>query len=125
MQAENLTSVIPPSSPYFLLHLSLCIWIRGVTKIKKMKAIGGGDSATWYEYKVQLIMIVYSYTLSREYRVVKRLFFTSEYRQMACTRTLDGYDVTMPVHHVRVTSQLNCEYVTMLSQKKNAVSDNC
>ena len=38
--------------------------------------------------------------------------------QFACTRTIDEYEVTMPVARVHVTSQINCGDVTMLSQKK-------
>ena len=41
----------------------------------------------------------------------------SPMRQFARARTIDEYDATMPVPHVRVTSQINCSEVTMLSQK--------
>ena len=33
-------------------------------------------------------------------------------------RTIKEYDVTMPVHHIDVTSQTNQGDVTMLSQKR-------
>ena len=34
------------------------------------------------------------------------------------SRTIDEYDVTMPVPRVRMTSQINCDDVIMLSQKR-------
>ena len=65
----------------------------------------------------------FSYTLSREYRVVRSIFaavihqWRSPLRQFARARTIDEYDVTMPVAYIRVTSQINCGDVTILSQK--------
>ena len=51
-----------------------------------------------------------SYTLSREYRVVRnrysRLLFTDEDRLCANLREQE-YDVTMPIPHVCMTSQIN------------------
>ena len=66
---------------------------------------------------------IFSYTLSREYRVVRyrypRLLFTSEDHlpQFSRARTIDEYDVRMPVPNVRVTSHIKCGDVTTLSQK--------
>ena len=37
---------------------------------------------------------------------------------MARARTIDEYEVAMPVTHVRMTSQINCGDVTMLSQNR-------
>ena len=34
------------------------------------------------------------------------------------SRTNDGYDFTMPVSHVRVTSQINCGDAPMVSHKR-------
>ena len=45
-------------------------------------------------------------------------YWRSTLRQFARARTIDEYDVTMPVPHVRVTSQINSGDVTMLSQKR-------
>ena len=62
----------------------------------------------------------FSYTLSCEYRVVinkySRLLFTSEDRLWANlrvprARTIDEYDVTMPVSYIRRTSEINCSDV--------------
>ena len=44
--------------------------------------------------------------------------------QFARARTIDEYDVTMPVTRVRVTSQNNRSDDTMLDQKKTVPSDN-
>ena len=44
-------------------------------------------------------------------------------RQFARARIIDEYDVTMTVPHGRVTSQFNCDDVTMLSQNNSVVSD--
>ena len=56
----------------------------------------------------------------------------SPLRQFARARTIDEYDVTMPVSYIRMTSQTNCGDVTILNQKslslatmaKSAI-DNC
>ena len=56
----------------------------------------------------------------------------SPLRQIARARTIDEYDVTMPVSYIRVTSQINCGDVTILNQKRpslatmaNSAIDNC
>ena len=66
-----------------------------------------------------------SYTLSHEYRGGEKSIFTvviywwrSPSRQFAHVRTIEEYDITMPVLYVRVTSQINCGGVTMSSLKK-------
>ena len=43
-------------------------------------------------------------------------------RQFACARPIDEYDVIMPVPHVRVTLQINCCAVTILSQKRPSLA---
>ena len=43
----------------------------------------------------------------------------SPLRQFARARTIDEYDVTMPVPRIRMTSQINCDDVTMLIKKKD------
>ena len=42
----------------------------------------------------------------------------SPLRQFARAITIDEYDVTMPVPPVRATSQINCDDVTIFSQKR-------
>ena len=46
--------------------------------------------------------------------------------------TIDEYDVTTPVFYIRVKSQINCGYVTILNQKRLSLAtmaksaiDNC
>ena len=70
-----------------------------------------------------------SYTLNCEYWVVRnrysRLLFTCEDRLCAKLRVQKqstNSNVTMPVPHVRVTSQINCGDVTMLSQKRPSLA---
>ena len=70
-----------------------------------------------------------SYTLSREYRVVRNRYsrllspkWRSPFCQFARARTIDDYDVTMPVTGVRVASQINYSDVTMLNQKKTSLA---
>ena len=46
----------------------------------------------------------------------------SPFRQFARARTIDEYDVTMPVSSVRATSQINCSDVTMLNQKRRSLA---
>ena len=43
-------------------------------------------------------------------------------RQFARVRTTDEYDITMPVPHARVMSQINYGDVTMLSQKRPSLA---
>ena len=69
-------------------------------------------------------MITLSHTLIRDHRVVRnqysRLLFTSEdplFVNFARARTIDGYDITMLVPRVRMTSRINRGYATILSQK--------
>ena len=80
------------------------------------------SSLVIYASWIVIIVITFSYTLSREYRVARyryiRLLFTSEDRQFARAMTIDKYDVTIPVFRVRMTSQINCGDVTMLGQKR-------
>ena len=42
--------------------------------------------------------------------------------QFAHSRTIDEYDITTPVHHVRVTSKINCGDMTVLSQKRPSLA---
>ena len=56
----------------------------------------------------------------------------SPLRQFARARTIDEYDVTIPVSYIRVTSQINCGDVTILNQKRLSLAtmaksaiDNC
>ena len=75
--------------------------------------------------RITLYMVCLSYTLSREYQVVRnrysRLLFTSEDRicaNLRVQRTIDEHVVKMPVARVCVTSQINYGDVTLISQKK-------
>ena len=66
---------------------------------------------------------LFSYTLSREYRVVRnrnsRLLYANEDRLCANLRVHEQWlNATMPVPRDRVTSQINPGDVTMLSQKR-------
>ena len=83
------------------------------------------------------LLSIFSYALSREYRVAgfrySRLVFTSEDRLCANLNVQwQSMNMTKAVSSVRVTSQVNCGDVTMLSQKgpslatmaKSAI-DNC
>ena len=49
-------------------------------------------------------------------------WWRSPLRQFARARTIDEYDVTLTVPHVRVTSQINCGDVTVLSQKRPCIA---
>ena len=46
----------------------------------------------------------------------------SLFRQFARARTIKEYDVTLPVPHNRVTSQIGCGDVAMLSQKRPSLA---
>ena len=72
----------------------------------------GKGGRVGYRYRV-------SYTLSREYRVVRNQ--RSPLHQFGHARTIDEYDVTMLVPRIRVTSQINCGDVTMLSQERSSL----
>ena len=41
-------------------------------------------------------------------------YWRSPLRQFARARTIDEYNVTMPVSRIRMTSQINCDDVTVL-----------
>ena len=106
-------------------------WLRGATAFRSLHLLD-------YFYQCMPVMylgltlcypnqmIPFSCTLSREYRVVRyrysRLLFTSEDRLCANLRVQEQYDITMPVPRVRVTSQINCDDVTMLSQKRPSLA---
>ena len=49
-------------------------------------------------------------------------YLRSLLRQFAHARTIDKYDVTIPVPHVHVMSQINCGDVTMLIQKRMSLA---
>ena len=49
-------------------------------------------------------------------------YLRSSLRQFARARTIDEYDVKIQVSHVRVTSQINCDDVTMLSRKRPSLA---
>ena len=50
-------------------------------------------------------------------------------RQLARARTINEYDATMPVSYIRVTSQITCGDVKIISQKRLSLAksaiDNC
>ena len=59
-------------------------------------------------------------------------YWRSTLRQFGRARTIDEYDVTMPVSYIRVTPQINCNDVTVSNQKRlslatmaKSVIDNC
>ena len=59
-------------------------------------------------------------------------WWRSPLHQFARARTIDEYDITMPVSYIRVTSQINCGDVTILNQKRLSLAtmaksaiDNC
>ena len=73
---------------------------------------------------ITLYNIIYSYQAKPWIPGGKKSVFTvvihvwrSPLRQFARARTMDEYDVTMQVLHVRLTPEINCGDVTMLSQK--------
>ena len=49
-------------------------------------------------------------------------YWRSPLCQFVRARTIDEYDVTMQVHRAHVTSQISCDDVTMLSQKRPSLA---
>ena len=99
----------PPCKTYRLIwngNVILTIWQLLIQPVIKI-------SSEWRHFHISLLsltlMLLLSYMLSHEYQSI----FTAvihEWRLHLCqfrhVRTVDGYDVTMPVCHVRVTSQI-------------------
>ena len=60
--------------------------------------------------KLYLIKISLSYTLSREYQVTENWYVR--------TRTIDKYDITMPLPRICMTPHIKYNDVTMLDQRR-------
>ena len=100
---------------HFCRKIQQCPGITGYNLFSQVLIVLIGDTQVLYcevgicgvygEVKMDL-----SYTLSRDFRMARnqylRLLCTREHlRQFARTRTIDEYDVTMPVSRVCMTSQ--------------------
>ena len=85
------------------------------------------ENITIGNVKKQIISTIISYTLSREHRVMINRFpgllFTSAVRQCARARTIEEYDVTIPVPCVHLTSQ--CKKENTVLGENGEMSDVC
>ena len=104
-----------------------CIYLQTITDLIYLRTT---DQLDWQYYKIgalKIICISISYTVSREYRVVRnrisrcyslvKIAFSTIF-----TKTIDEYNVTMPVPRLRVASQINSGHATMLSQERPSLA---